>query len=273
MNLILSRGLNITLLLIISALLVFGYLLYDISFYRHHHLTGWLLFYLILAQWLYLVQKRSERIRKWLNIRWLSLHTDFGVVSILILLVHISWSTPDGSLGVLLILSFIGVAITGFIGLRIKRKYQDALAIRSGREIDFDEIPARLQALDQEANALILDCAMKHKSSMLVDYYQRWLSGQLATPGNVIAQLTGNNQAWLEHFGNLERLLPYLDSDEAKSTRELLRLLRKKTNLDYHYAHQGALRIWLLLHIPFAVCLLVFAVLHLVLVYAFSGGA
>lgn len=273
MEMLARRFREYALLLFVLAILLLGYVLYDISFYRHHHLSGWLLFYLLLAQVLYYVQKRSERLRRLFNIQWLSLHVDFGVLSVLIFLVHIGGSLPDGIVGLILIASFTGVALSGWVGLRIKRHYQAALARRSGREIAFDEIQTRMQALALQADELILDCAAKHKPSMLVDYYSERLCGAMATPGSVLAQLTGQNDHWLEHFGNIERLIPYLHADEATSARELLRLLRTKNELDYHYAHQGALRVWLLVHIPFTAVLLAFTALHVLLVYAFSGGA
>ena len=260
-------------ILLVLAILLAGYVLYDISFYRHHHLSGWLLFYLLLAQVFYYVQKKSERLKNLFNIHWLSLHADFGMMSVLILLVHIGWNLPGGSVGIILVASFTGVALSGWIGLRIKRRYQTALARRSGREIEFSEIHEKMQSVAAQADELLLDCAAKHQQSMLVDYYRDRLCGAMATPGNVLAQLTGRNDTWLEHFGNIERLIPYLHAEEAECARELLRLVRTKNELDYHYAHQGTLRVWLLVHVPFTVVLLSFTLLHLLLVYAFSGGA
>ncbi len=273
MEMLAKRLREYALLFFVIAILLLGYVLYDISFYRHHHLSGWLLFYLLVAQVLYYVQKRSERIRNLFSIQWLPLHVDFGLISVLIFLVHIGWSLPDGSVGLILIGSFAGVALSGWVGLRIKRRYQAALTRRSGREIVFDEIQARMQATAVQADELMLDCAASHQPSMLVDYYRDRLCGAMATPGNLLAQLTGQNDIWLEHFGNIERLIPYLHADEASTARELMRLLRTKNELDYHYAHQGALRIWLLVHVPFTAILLAFTALHILLVYAFSGGA
>lgn len=264
---------NILLPLLVAGVLVLGYTLYDISFYRHHHLSGWLLFYLILAQMFYAAQKRSERIRELMKLQWLSLHAEMGLVAVLILLVHIGWTLPDGSLGAMLIGSFVGVSVTGFIGLRIKRRYKAALALRNGREIAFEDISGQLEELHCNADKLVLECAARYPDSLLVDYYRDELSGKLSAPGNPIAQLTGKNQAWLEHFASIERIIPYLEPAETQQARDLISLLRQKNNLDYHYAHQGALKVWLLIHVPFAIALLLLTVLHIILVYAFSGGA
>lgn len=257
----------------VALVLVLGYLLYDISLYRHHHLSGWLMFYLICAQMFYYIQKRYEAVRQWVNVQWLPLHAEFGSISIVVLLVHVGLNLPDGPIGLFLLVCFFGVSVTGFVGFRIKRQYQDTLSSQSGKEADFDLIPSELLALQAEADRLMLDCAVRHKPSMLVDYYSDELSGCFSTPSNVLGQLTGNNQEWIAHFGKVEKLMPYLAPDESNCARSLIRLLRRKYNLDYHYAHQGALRVWLLIHVPFAFGLLFFTCLHILLVYAFSGGA
>ena len=51
------------------------------------------------------------------------------------------------------------------------------------------------------------------------------------------------------------------------------RLIQRKHQLDTQYALQGALKLWLLFHIPATYGLLIFAAFHVVLVYAWSGGA
>ena len=45
-----------------------------------------------------------------------------------------------------------------------------------------------------------------------------------------------------------------------------------KDQLDFHQAMQGLLKGWLFVHIPLTYALLLFALVHLVLVYAFSGA-
>jgi peptidoglycan biosynthesis protein MviN/MurJ (putative lipid II flippase) len=54
---------------------------------------------------------------------------------------------------------------------------------------------------------------------------------------------------------------------------ELAALVREKDTLDLHRAMQLLLKGWLFVHIPLTYGMLVFASLHVVVVYAFSGGA
>ena len=60
---------------------------------------------------------------------------------------------------------------------------------------------------------------------------------------------------------------------EIGSTQKIAQLVRQKDGLDYHQALQLLLRGWLFIHIPLTYSLLIFSLMHLVLVYAFSGGA
>ena len=50
-------------------------------------------------------------------------------------------------------------------------------------------------------------------------------------------------------------------------------LVRQKDGLDYHRALQRALKLWLFVHLPFTYALMLFTLFHIVLVFAFSGGA
>ena len=54
--------------------------------------------------------------------------------------------------------------------------------------------------------------------------------------------------------------------------RELGELVLMKDDLDYHYALQGALKIWLFVHIPVTFVMLILAVFHGLMAQAFSTG-
>jgi len=49
--------------------------------------------------------------------------------------------------------------------------------------------------------------------------------------------------------------------------------VRENDDLDFHYRRQLRLKGWLFIHIPLTYSLMIFTVAHVVIVYAFSGGA
>jgi hypothetical protein len=65
----------------------------------------------------------------------------------------------------------------------------------------------------------------------------------------------------------------FLNQAERDRMARIAAYVREKDGLDYHYALQSMLKIWLFTHIPLTYGLLILAVLHLLLVTAFSGGA
>ncbi len=73
----------------------------------------------------------------------------------------------------------------------------------------------------------------------------------------------------LDDIDDMER---YLNPKEREYSERLRALVRKKHELDYHYALQATLKGWLFVHIPLTYGLLILAAIHTVLVHAFSGG-
>jgi hypothetical protein len=71
----------------------------------------------------------------------------------------------------------------------------------------------------------------------------------------------------------LEDLRRYLNEQERTRLEKLAQLVRQKDGLDYHYAVQTTLKLWLFVHLPLTYSLMLFSLLHIVVVFAFSGGA
>jgi len=74
----------------------------------------------------------------------------------------------------------------------------------------------------------------------------------------------------LADLNDLRRLL---NETDAKVLDQLVTLTRQKDGLDYHYALQSSLKLWLFAHLPITYGLMLFTLWHIVLVYAYSGGA
>jgi hypothetical protein len=71
----------------------------------------------------------------------------------------------------------------------------------------------------------------------------------------------------------LEDLRRYLNEQERATLEKLAQLVRQKDGLDYHHAVQTTLKLWLFVHVPLTYGLMIFSLMHIVLVFAFSGGA
>jgi hypothetical protein len=74
------------------------------------------------------------------------------------------------------------------------------------------------------------------------------------------------------HDSEFDEVQRYVKKGEREMLDKLRELVARKHLLDYQYSLQSALRLWLFAHIPLSYSLLIFSVLHIILVYAFSGS-
>jgi hypothetical protein len=74
-------------------------------------------------------------------------------------------------------------------------------------------------------------------------------------------------------LAELEDLGRFAAETDREKIGKLAALVRQKDGLDYHRALQLSLRLWLFVHIPLTYGLMAFTILHVVLVFGFSGGA
>ena len=73
-------------------------------------------------------------------------------------------------------------------------------------------------------------------------------------------------------LGELSAIERYLDEPGKARLLKMRDLVEAKSNLDFHYANGGLLRLWLFVHVPATYALLVAIAVHVVLEYAFAAG-
>lgn len=251
--------------------LVVVHVVYDAAFRRPEFLSGWLLLAALLLLTLYNGRKKIMILALGSNSAWLQVHIYTGWLAIVLFVIHIGWRVPNGGLELTLAIAFVLVAGSGVVGIALARSLPKRLT-RRGEEVIFERIPVFLRRLRDEAERTAEASAAETGSSTVADYYLTHLAQFFEGPRNVVRHLLGSPRgtfALLQRIDNMER---YLNPEEQAYSQRLRGLVLQKDELDYHYALQAALKIWLFVHVPVTFALLVLAVLHLVLVYAFSGG-
>ena len=63
-----------------------------------------------------------------------------------------------------------------------------------------------------------------------------------------------------------------LATDEVPVFDELLELVHAKGDVDFHRSLQGALKLWLFVHLPLSLVLLLLIAVHVVVVHAFGAA-
>jgi len=139
--------------------------------------------------------------------------------------------------------------------------------------VPYERIPVIRRSLRERAEALVLAGIPAASATTLADFYAARLSIFMKGPANFGPHLFGSSRTINSLLADLGQVQRYLSEDEKKTAGELAAILREKDALDLHRSVQLVLKGWLFVHIPLTYGLLVFIAAHVVLVYAFSGGA
>jgi len=91
-------------------------------------------------------------------------------------------------------------------------------------------------------------------------------------PKHIMSHLIGSGYATLNIQNGLEQQMRYLNGAEAECAQQLKKLIHKKDILDRHFALQGFLKYWGVLHFPVSLSMFALTILHIILVYAFGSG-
>jgi len=244
---------------------------YDVSLYQPAYLTGWLLLVLVLFLALYNGRKKLSMVPLGTAAAWLQWHIYLGFLAVLIFAMHVQWSIPNGMLERILALFFVAVAGSGLIGLYISRRYARMLT-RQTEEVVLERIPRFIAELRAQAEAVVLESAVDTGSSSIADYYSSHLADFFAGPRNMWLHLQGSRRASFALMADLDVMMRYLDDKEMVYADRMRHLVERKDQLDYAHALQSVLKGWLFVHIPATYGMILLALVHLLLVYAFGSA-
>jgi len=239
---------------------------------RMAYLTGWALFGVIALLALYNGRKKISFLPLLSSEAWLQFHIYAGLFTGVLFAVHVSYRIPRGWFQGILAWLYVLVMLSGFLGLFLSRSIPKRLTARGG-EVLFELIPAARCSLRDRAEVLALKSITDAKSSTIADFYSSELKAFFDHRHNVGLHLFEVRRPLNRLLNKINDLNRYLNESERATLNELAGLVRQKDGLDYHYSLQLLLRLWLFVHIPLTYSLLLFAVAHIVLVFAFSGGA
>ena len=263
-------GLLLTGLLVAG--LVVAYVKFAPSYPRHPYLSGWLLLAVILFLTFFNLRKKVPFLRMGSAGFWLQLHVYVGLFSGALFFAHIGFSWPHGLLNQVIAASFAIVFVTGVLGLWISRSFPKRLTV-AGFETPFERIPQVRNKLRAEAEALVLAGVDGQTSPVIAEFYTEKLGLFFTTPCNFRAHLLRSQTPQAAHRSQFDEIQRYARKSERDMLDQLADLVERKHLLDYQYALQYTLRVWLFAHIPLSYSLLILSVAHIIIVYSFSGSA
>lgn len=265
------RWRNLSLAVVVMAIVGFIHQAYDVSLHQEKFLTGWLLLGGVLLLTLYNSRKKVTMVPLGSNAAWLQFHVYLGLITVAIFGMHVGWGIPNGWLEGILAALFVLVAGSGIVGLYLSRRFSRLLT-RRGEEVIFERIPMFIVRLREEAEQTVLDAAAATGSSTLADHYTKHLADYFGGPRHYVSHILSSSRTLFTQINEIANMERYLNDKEREYSEKLRDLVEKKDELDYHHALQMTLKCWLFVHVPLTYGMLVFALVHLVLAYAFGGG-
>jgi len=185
-------------------------------------------------------------------------------------LIHLNFRMPHGWFEITLAWLFALVSVSGVVGLFFSRVLPRRLSTRGG-EVIFENIPALRHTLKSGAETLALGADAK--SPAIAEFYARRLAPFFDGPKNFWLHVFESRSPLSALIAELDDLRRFASETERVTLDKLAALVRQKDGLDYHRALQLTLKLWLFVHIPLTYGLMIFTLLHIVLVFGFSGGA
>lgn len=232
-------------------------------------LTGWCLLALFLGLCAFNARKRLSMLPLGSASLWLRLHAGGGLLAAALFWLHARSLWPLGLYERLLALLFYLVTFNGLAGYALQRVYPRLLAA-TGVELIFERIPEEVARLREKAEALLRACTAETGSDTLARHYLEQLDWFFRRPRFVLSHACAGEAArhWVRReCGAVSR---YLNETERGYLERLTRLADRKVDVDFHYAAQGIMKLWLLIHLPLAAALMVLTAWHILLVHAYA---
>jgi hypothetical protein len=232
-------------------------------------ISGWVLFGLIGILALFNARKKLPFLPLLKASTWMQFHIYAGLFAVFLFALHCSFRAPRGNLETVLALVFCVVTVSGLVGLAISRWVPSRLTLH-GENVIFERIPALRNTIKQEVEALVLASAQQTRSTTIIDFYEQRLRAYFERPRHLWLHLLGYSKPLHALLSEVAALDRYLNVDERKLMAEISQFIRSKENLDFQLTAQRALKLWLFVHIPMTYALILLALVHGIIAWAFT---
>lgn len=231
-------------------------------------LSGWVLVGLFLFLALFNVRKKLANLPLGRASFWLYLHAVVGVLAAAVYFVHVGALWPRGGYEQLIAGLFYLVTLSGIAGYALQRAAPKLLT-QVGYEIIWERIPAEIAHLRSRAEDCVMACSDETGSPVLGHHYLDCLAWYFRKPRFLVSSALSlqRGESWVEK--QTQAVRRYLNDGERKHLETLRELALVKARVDKHYAIQGLMKLWLFLHLPLSLGLLIAVAWHVALVHVY----
>lgn len=245
--------------------------LYDAALRDPRFFDGWILLLAMGLQFLFHFRKKNPDLPLGRAAGWMRVHIYTGYFVIAAFALHTGFALPDSPFDWALWLLFMLIAISGLAGTYLVRSVPGRLN-QATPQISFERIQPYQFQLARDVESLAANSVALAGSTTISDFYMSNLRGFFKRPRNLLAHLRNSSRPVQRLCEKIDALDRYVDDPSKETLNTMRQLVEKKDRLDFQYAHQGALQIWLFVHIPTTYGLIVLTGFHVAIVYAYSSG-
>lgn len=201
---------------------------------------------------------------------WTQVHIYLGFFTAGVYLIHVPSVIANGWFEGGLSLVFLSVTLSGFYGIYASRRMPKLLTAVEGQH-RFDRVGWHRGQIAETARSLLDELNEQSAQAVLGSFYQTYLSpffGARPTLAYVLVPSGVRRRRLLNGLRELDR---YLESEGRNTAGRFAALVRRRDDLDYQYALQLRLRLWLVVHGVLSVALLAGGMVHGVIAWRFAS--
>jgi hypothetical protein len=242
------------------------------------YLDGWLLAGGMIFQVFFHIAIKTASLSPKSATRWRKFHIFVGYLLIAAFISHSDFSLPDTGFEWALWVGFVLVTLSGILGTYL------AWALKAKHAIDerigYDRIPDRRAELARDVyvvakidlGAAAIPLPATPYDAWIMDLYTNHLRDFFEGQRNFGAHLIGSRRPLKRLTDEIDNLSPYVDKQSQHKLAAIKNLVVEKDGLDFAYVYLGLTKGWLFVHVPVTYTLIVLAVVHVLVIYAFSSG-
>jgi hypothetical protein len=201
---------------------------------------------------------------------WTQVHLYTGAFAVGVFILHVPELIGGGLFECGLSIVFWLVTVSGFYGLYASRTLPKKLTAVEGQH-RFDRVAWHRDQIAEKGRELLEELDEGSAVRVLGSFYTNYLNPFFESKPSLAYVLIPSGVRRRRLLSGLTELNRYLESNGRDTAGRFAALVRRRDDLDYQYALQLRLRLWLVIHCTFSVALVAGGIVHAVMVWRFAG--
>ncbi|TWT54382.1 hypothetical protein Pla22_20290 [Rubripirellula amarantea] len=201
---------------------------------------------------------------------WTQVHLYTGFFSSAIYWLHVPNLIGDGFFECALSLFFLIVTLSGFYGIYASRTLPKRLTSVQGQH-RFDRVSWHRDQISTTARGLLDELGETSAIRVLGNFYTKYLHPFFNSRPSLTYVLVPTGVRRRRLLSGLRELDRYMETEGRSTSGKLAALVRRRDDLDYQFALQLRLRLWVVVHSFLSIVLVVAAIAHTIISLRYLG--